>query len=56
MVLSFVVMVVATASFSGIVTCGPFESNIGLPRTRPGFMSNIVLGLMATILAPIGPE
>lgn len=34
---------------------GPLASNIGLPRTRPGFRSSIVLGLMATMLAPIGP-
>lgn len=42
-------------SFS-VVIGGPFDSRVGFPSTRPGFRSNIVRGLIATILAPIGPE
>lgn len=34
---------------------GPRDSNVGLPMAKAGFKSSMVRGLMATILAPIGP-
>lgn len=39
-----------------VIGGGPLASKSGLPRTRPGFKSSIVLGLIATMLAPIGPR
>lgn len=35
---------------------GPRDSNVGLPIAKAGFKSSIVRGLMATILAPMGPK
>ena len=35
---------------------GPRDSKVGFPIAKAGFKSSIVRGLIATILAPIGPK
>lgn len=48
-------MFVVSLIVSLLLIGGPFDSKVGLLIANAGFKSNMVRGLIATMLAPIGP-